>query len=291
MSTQPIEITTPSIFSTLTTPRATFLMCPPTLYDVHYVINPWMAGNVHASSRTRAAEQWQRLFDAVRTIADVQLVEPEPGSPDMVFTANAGLERNGTVAISSFFHPERQGEEPHFRRWFQLAGYNVVDTPRTTPFEGEGDALFSTDGTRLWVGFGPRTDTSSHNPLRKIWGTEVTSLHLIDPRFYHLDTCFAPLEGGYVMYFPEAFDQASLAKIEAFYSPEKRIIVSEGDAICFACNAINVDRTIILNNISAGLRHQLESRGFNLIEVTLTEFLKAGGAAKCLVMKLSRPPL
>jgi N-dimethylarginine dimethylaminohydrolase len=291
MSTQPIEITTPSIFSTLTTPRATFLMCPPTLYDVHYVINPWMAGNVHASSRTRAAEQWQRLFDAVRTIADVQLVEPEPGSPDMVFTANAGLERNGTVAISSFFHPERQGEEPHFRRWFQLAGYNVVDTPRTTPFEGEGDALFSTDSTRLWVGFGPRTDTSSHNPLRKIWGTEVTSLHLIDPRFYHLDTCFAPLEGGYVMYFPEAFDQASLAKIEAFYSPEKRIIVSEGDAICFACNAINVDRTIILNNISAGLRHQLESRGFNLIEVTLTEFLKAGGAAKCLVMKLSRPPL
>ena len=287
MSTQPIEITTPSILSTLTAPRATFLMCPPTLYDVNYVINPWMAGNVHGSSRTRAAEQWQRLFDAVRTIADVQLVDPEPGSPDMVFTANAGLERNGTVAISSFFHLERQGEEPHFRRWFQLAGYNVIDTPRTTPFEGEGDALFSTDGTRLWVGYGPRTDTSSHNPLRKIWGIEVTSLHLIDPRFYHLDTCFAPLEGGYVMYFPEAFDKASRAKIEAFYPAEKRIIVSEADAICFACNAINVDRTIILNNISADLRHQLESRGFNLIEVTLTEFLKAGGAAKCLVMKLS----
>ena len=46
---------------------------------------------------------------------------------------------------------------------------------------------------------------------------------------------------------------------------------------------------IILNNISSDLRHQLESRGFNIIEVTLTEFLKAGGAAKCLVMKLSRP--
>jgi N-dimethylarginine dimethylaminohydrolase len=289
MSTQPIEITTPAILANIASTPAAFLMCPPKLYDVNYVINPWMAGNVHASSRTRAAEQWQRLYEAVTTIANVQLVEPQPGSPDMVFTANAGLERNGTVAISSFFHPERQGEEPHFRRWFQLAGYTVVDTPRTTPFEGEGDALFSTDGTRLWVGYGPRTDPSSHNPLRKIWGIEVTSLHLIDPRFYHLDTCFAPLADGYVMYFPEAFDKASRAKIEAFYPAEKRIIVSESDAICFACNAINVDRTIILNNISSDLRHQLESRGFNIIEVTLTEFLKAGGAAKCLVMKLSRP--
>jgi N-dimethylarginine dimethylaminohydrolase len=291
MSTQPIEITNPAIIATISPTPATFLMCPPKLYDVNYVINPWMAGNVHASSRTRASEQWQRLYEAVRTIADVQLIEPQPGSPDMVFTANAGLERNGTVAISSFFHPERQGEEPHFRRWFAESGYTVLDTPRATPFEGEGDALFSTDGTRLWVGYGPRTVASSHQALRKIWHTEVISLHLIDPRFYHLDTCFAPLEGGYIMYFPEAFDRASLDKIEAFYPPEKRIIVSEADAVCFACNAINVDRTIILNNISSDLRHQLESRGFDLIEVTLTEFLKAGGAAKCLVMKLSQPAL
>jgi N-dimethylarginine dimethylaminohydrolase len=289
MSTQPIEITAPAILSTTSPTSAAFLMCPPKLYDVNYVINPWMAGNVHASSRTRAAEQWQCLYEAVRTIADVQLVEPQPGSPDMVFTANAGLERNGTVTISSFFHPERQGEEPHFRRWFSEAGYTVLDTPRSTPFEGEGDALFSTDGTRLWVGYGPRTVASSHQTLRKVWNVEVVSLHLIDPRFYHLDTCFAPLDGGYVMYFPEAFDRPSLNKIEAFYPPEKRIIVAEPDAVCFACNAINVDRTIILNNISGDLRRQLELRGFDIIEVTLTEFLKAGGAAKCLVMKLSQP--
>jgi N-dimethylarginine dimethylaminohydrolase len=287
MSTQPIEISTPAILASILPASATFLMCPPRLYDVNYVINPWMAGNVHASSQVRAAEQWQRLYEAVSSIAEVRLVEPEPGSPDMVFTANAGLERNGTVAISSFFHPERQGEEPHFRRWFHEAGYTVIDTPRATPFEGEGDALFSTDGTRLFVGYGPRTVASSHQALRKLWGIEVTSLHLIDPRFYHLDTCFAPLEGGYVMYFPEAFDRASREKIEAFYPVDKRIIVTEADAVCFACNAINVDSTIILNNISSGLRQQLESHGFDIIEVTLTEFLKAGGAAKCLVMKLS----
>src|SRR5215813_13352396 len=117
MSTTQIQVTTKVLLNKpfLVKPRATFLMCPPTLYDVDYVINPWMAGNIHASSRTRAAEQWQRLYEAVRKVANVELIQPEPGSPQVVFTANAGLEHNGTVAISRVYHPERQGEEPWFR--------------------------------------------------------------------------------------------------------------------------------------------------------------------------------
>ncbi len=289
MSTQPIDVTRliPAVVTQLVPAPATFLMCAPKLYDVTYVINPWMQGNIHASSQIRAAEQWQRLYEAVSAIAEVQLIEPQPGSPDMVFTANAGLERNGIVALSSFFHPERQAEEPHFRRWFHEAGYTILDIPRATPFEGEGDALFSTDGTRLWAGYGLRTLASSHQALREVWNIEVTPLHLIDPRFYHLDTCFAPLEGGYAMYFPEAFDRASITRIEAFYPPEKRILVSESDALCFACNAITVGRTIILNEISRELTARLESKNFHVIQVALSEFLKAGGAAKCLVMKLT----
>ena len=266
---------------------ASFLMCPPTLYDVTYVINPWMAGNIHNSSREKAAEQWQHLYEAVTQIVDVVLVEPQPGLPDMVFTANAGLERNGTVVLSSFFHSERQGEERHFRRWFEQAGYRVVSLPRETPFEGEGDALFAKDGSCLWAGYGQRTHLASHAVLREAWKIEVTSLHLIDPRFYHLDTCFAPLDGGYVMYYPQAFDGASVRKIEAFYPERRRIIVTEADALRFACNVINVGRTVILNEVSGGLSGQLRSKGFHVVEVALGEFLKAGGAAKCLVMGLS----
>src|SRR5882757_9308627 len=266
--------------------RQTFLMCAPTLYDVDYIINPWMEGNLHASSRERAAAQWQRLYSALTQIADVRLITPQPGSPDMVFTANAGLERDGIVVLSSFFHPERQGEEQHFHRWFERADYVVLDTPRDTPFEGEGDALFSTDGSRLWVGYGPRTALASHERLREIWPVEVISLHLIDPRFYHLDTCFAPLDGGHILYYPGAFDAPSLQKIEAFYPADKRIQVDEADALRFACNAVNIGDTILLNEIGPILSAELRSKGFHLIQLNLSEFLKAGGAAKCLVMKL-----
>lgn len=274
----------PSLRPALT--RATFLMCRPTLYDVDYVINPWMVGNVHTSSRQRAETQWNNLHAAISRIADVLLIDPQPGSPDMVFTANAGLESNGSVAISSFFHAERQAEEPHFRRWFENLGYTILDLPRTAPFEGEGDALFSADRTRLWIGDGPRTASASHTIVASAWNLEVIPLKLVDPRFYHLDTCFAPLSDGSAMYYPAAVDRNSLRRIEAFYPPSKRIVIEEPDAVRFACNAVNIDRTIILNTISPTLAHQLESRGFQVVQIDLSEFLKAGGAAKCLVMTL-----
>lgn len=267
--------------------RPTFLMCPPKHYEVNYVINPWMAGNVNRSSRERATEQWEQLACAMREIAQVLLVEPQPGSPDMVFTANAGLVRDGIVALSSFHHRERQGEEPHFRRWFHESGFAVCDIPRVTPFEGEGDALFEADGKRLWAGHGLRTRQDSHRQLTDLWDVEVVSLRLVDPRFYHLDTCFCPLSNGDVMYFPGAFDVESLGRIEARYSKAKRICVSEMDALQFACNAVNVGRTILLNTVSGELCARLEGRGFEIVQVELTEFLKAGGAAKCLVLRLS----
>ena len=267
--------------------RPALLMCAPSLYAVDYVINPWMHGNVGACSQTRAMQQWHRLHDALTRLAQVHLIEPAAGSPDMVFTANAGLARDGVVVISSFFHPERQGEEPHFRNWFAEAGYEVRTLPRETPFEGEGDALFSADQTMLWVGHGTRTAQGSHAALAALWDVEVGSLRLVDPRFYHLDTCFAPLSDGSLLYYPEAFDAGSQAKIEAFYTPEQRIAVSEADALCFACNAVNLGRTIVLNHISADLESRLRLRGFHPVQILLDEFLKAGGAAKCLVMKLT----
>jgi len=264
-----------------------FLMCPPTLYDVQYVINPWMEGNINSSSRENATVQWGGLYAALAALAQVDLVEQQAGSPDMVFTANAGLVREGMVALSRFLHPERQGEEAHFRKWFGDSGLYLRELPRDVPFEGEGDALFEADGSRLWAGHGMRSRESSHAYLRETWGVEVISLRLVDPRFYHLDTCFCPLFGGYVLYYPEAFDAVSQAEIAARYPAEKRIAVSLEDALRFACNAINVGKTILLNEVSLPLSLHLEMLGFRVIQVPLFEFLKAGGAAKCLVLRLS----
>lgn len=266
-----------------------FLMCAPTHYDVDYVINPWMEGNVHKSSRDRAVDQWQKLYAVIKDRAIVDLVAPQKGWPDMVFTANAGLLLGDTVVLSRFFHKERQGEEPHFKDWFKEQGYTVHELPKDLPFEGAGDALLDREGRWLWAGYGFRSELDSHPYLAKWLDIEVLSLRLMDERFYHLDTCFCPLSGGYLLYYPPAFDAYSNRLIEMRVPAEKRIAIEEPDAINFACNAVNINQTVIMNQASESLRQRLESLGFEVVETPLTEFLKAGGAAKCLTLRVTEP--
>ncbi len=265
------------------------LMCAPHHYDVDYVINPWMEGNIHRSSRDRAEEQWNRLYQILTEYAQVELVKPQQGWPDMVFTANAGLVLGEQVVLSRFFHPERQGEEPYFKEWFASEGYKVHELPEGLPFEGAGDALLDRAGTMLWAGYGFRSELDTHPYLAEWLNIEVLSLRLIDERFYHLDTCFCPLTGGYLLYYPPAFDAYSNRLIEMRVPAEKRIAVSEVDAVNFACNAVNVDRTIVMNHVSSGLNQRLADLGFTVIETPLNEFLKAGGAAKCLTLRVTEP--
>ncbi len=79
--------------------RPTYLMCPPEWYDVDYVINPWMAGNLHQPSRDTAFMQWKSLYQQLRRVADVRLLHARKGSPDMVFVAHAGLVQHGLAAV------------------------------------------------------------------------------------------------------------------------------------------------------------------------------------------------
>ncbi|MFB2833830.1 TIGR00300 family protein [Floridanema evergladense] len=266
-----------------------FLMCPPDHYDVDYVINPWMEGNIHKSSRDRAVEQWEKLHHVLKDHALVDLVNPEKGWPDMVFTANAGLVLGKTVVLSRFYHKERQGEEPYFKKWFEDQGYTVYELPKDLPFEGAGDALLDREGRWLWAGYGFRSELDSHPYLAKWLDIEVLSLRLIDERFYHLDTCFCPLAGGYLLYYPPAFDSYSNRLIEMRVAPEKRIAIAEADAVNFACNAVNVDDVVVMNKTSDSLKQRLKECGFQVIETPLTEFLKAGGAAKCLTLRVTEP--
>ncbi|KAM3093152.1 TIGR00300 family protein [Phormidesmis sp. 146-35] len=266
-----------------------FLMCPPDHYDVDYVINPWMEGNIHKSSRDRAVEQWQKLHSVIQNHAIVDLVKPEIGVPDMVFTANAGLVLGKTVVLSRFFHKERQGEEPFFKQWFEDNGYTVHELPKDLPFEGAGDALLDREGRWLWAGYGFRSELDSHPYLAKWLDIEVVSLRLMDERFYHLDTCFCPLNNGYLLYYPPAFDAYSNRMIEMRVPEAKRIPISEPDAVTFACNAVNIEEVVILNKASDELRQRLTQAGFRVIETPLTEFLKAGGASKCLTLRVTEP--
>jgi hypothetical protein len=144
-----------------------FLMCPPEYFNVAYIINPWMHGNLRKIDNAVAKQQWRALYDTLTDHATVRLVLPQPGSPDMVFTANAGLVRGKRFIVSRFRYPERQYEEPYFADWFMDRGYDVSLMPRDVPFEGAGDALFDRGQGRALDGPRPSLDFAGARGARQ----------------------------------------------------------------------------------------------------------------------------
>jgi N-dimethylarginine dimethylaminohydrolase len=264
----------------------TILMCPPDHFAVAYVINPWMEGHFAKTSDAVAHAQWQGLRGAIEQHATVVLAPPQRALPDIVFTANAGLVLGKKVIVSRFRSIERRGEEPHHRAWFAGAGFEIVDWPEDIPFEGAGDALLDREQDILWVGHGFRSSPAVPDLLEKLLDRKTAPLNLVDARFYHLDTCFCPLAGGLLMYYPEAFDNKSQSLIEALIPADKRIAVDEADALKFSCNAVDLDGFVYMNDASEKLQAQLRRAGFTPVLTPLSEFMKAGGAAKCLTLKL-----
>lgn len=261
-----------------------FLMCEPKFFDVCYVINPWMEGNLGKVDRQLAWQQWQNLHDIVARLASVSLIAPVAGLPDMVFTANAGLVHNNDVIVSSFLHAERQPEAKQFERFFCSQGYIIHHPQQDTIFEGAGDALFDSSG-RLWLGSGIRSDAHALEEIKAVFDVAAHGLELVNPHWYHLDTAFCPLPQGQALAYAKAFSAKSVAALnEAFGA--NIIWVSEADANNFACNAVAIGQAIIMHKASAELKAVLELRGLDVIEADVSEFLKAGGAFKCMTLEI-----
>ena len=260
------------------------LMCPPDYYTVRYKINPWMNPR-RRPDETTAILQWQALYETLQNIGlKISLVNPAPDLPDMVFTANAGLVFDNRFILSSFRYPQRQTESPYFETWAESAGMEVKHLPQDHYFEGEGDALFFKD--TLIAGYRYRSDIRSHLHVSKIIEREVLSVELVNPDYYHLDTCFCPLNDTSALFYPGAFDVYGKKVLERIVP--NLIPLSEKDARKFCCNAVVNGTNIIMNRCTPSLQETLGSLGFELHLLEFDEFIKAGGSSKCMVLFLNR---
>jgi N-dimethylarginine dimethylaminohydrolase len=260
----------------------TILMCPPDYYGIEYEINPWM-NRGRASTPERAQKQWHQLHTTLCNLgAKVELMTPQEGVPDLVFTANAGLMFQQRFFSSRFRHPERARETPFFDAWFAEHGYTVEHLPDGIYFEGAGDALFC--GAALFAGYRIRSDVNGHQWLGKVLQRQVLPVELVNSFFYHLDTCFCPLAPGEAIWYPDAFD-AYGRKVIQTHIP-KLIAANKAEAHCFGCNAVVIGKTVVLNAGSDQLAEDLRAWGYTPIAVELDEFIKSGGSAKCLTLRL-----
>lgn len=261
------------------------LVCSPDYFRIDYEINPWMR-RANPVDQGRALGQWQALMEVLEhdVGAGLERMQPIEGLPDLVFTANAGVVVGRRAVVSRFRYPERQREEMHFERWFREQGYEVLTLDKTLYFEGAGDLLRFPD---TWFGgYRQRSDIRVFPRLGDIFQREIIPLELIDSRFYHLDTCFCPLSGGDLLYFPSAFDSYGQAAIVQRIPDDRRLVVPEDEALRFACNAVCIGKQVVIPAGCPNTMHLLEGRGYQAHAVQLDEFMKSGGSAKCLTLAL-----
>jgi N-dimethylarginine dimethylaminohydrolase len=258
------------------------LMCEPLHFRIAYEINPWMR-RANQVAGPVALEQWRRLRQTLDALGvRVELIEQDEGVPDMTFTANAGVVAGRRFIPANFRHAERQPEAALFTAWFIEHGYEAAPIHEPHYWEGEGDVL-PADG-HVFAGYRFRTEFRALDHLDELLETETVRLELVDPRYYHLDTCFCPLGAGRVLYYPPAFSAESRQLIEQRFTD--RIVAADADAARFACNALVVDSAVVMNTGCPSTVDALAQRGLRAVETATDEFIKAGGSVKCLVLML-----
>ncbi|MFF2045167.1 dimethylargininase [Kitasatospora sp. NPDC058170] len=257
-----------------------YLMCRPTHFEVTYAINPWMDPAKPVDTGLAIA-QWERLHALYEDLGHrVDLIDPLPGLPDMVYAANGATVVDGRVLGARFRNAERTAEGPAYLEWFRARGFETHDPEHVN--EGEGDLLLTDRGVLAGRGF--RSVTAGHAEAQEFLGRPVIGLELVDPRFYHLDTALSVLDGDEIMYYPEAFSPGSREVLERLF-PDA-LLVSEADAEVFGLNAVSDGLHVVLPEAAVGLAARLRERGFRPIGMDLTELLKGGGSVKCCTLEI-----
>jgi N-dimethylarginine dimethylaminohydrolase len=264
--------------------KRTYLMCPPEHFAVAYAINPWMDTAVPVDVEL-AVKQWERLRETLTGLGHaVHVLPPEPGLPDMVFAANGAFTVDGTAFGARFRYPQRSAETAAHRAFYERQAWRYVEPAETN--EGEGDFAYVPQayGGLILAGYGFRTDPAAHAQVQEALRRPTVSLHLVDPRFYHLDVALAVLDDATVAYYPAAFSPASQRVLRQLF-PDA-LIADETDALAFGLNLLGDGRHVVLPAEAAGFAEKLAAAGYQPVPVELAELKKGGGSVKCCVAEL-----
>ena len=231
----------------------------------------------------RAFRQWNQLRQLYRSLGlSVHTMKQSEDLPDMVFAANFGFVLNNTFIKSNYKYDERKKEAEYGKRFFKEKGFGIYELPADVVFEGQGDLLKV--GNTYFFGWGKRSDQKAKKYLEKVLGTKVIDLELVNPYFYHLDTCFAPLDETTVAINPFSFNADGLKKIHQHFP--NVILVGKDDNNVLACNLVVIEKTVITSQgVTKEFKDNLAAYSFSIKEVPMDQFLKGGGGVKCLTFE------
>lgn len=123
---------------------------------------------------------------------------------------------NNKIYLSTFRHDERKGEQQHYLNFYRNNNFELLGANFEHFFEGGGDAVFS-DYNTLWAGYGARSSKEVYQYVQRLGQFETVLCEMVNPKFYHLDTCFTPVGNDSALFYPEAFSQKTINDVGSFF--------------------------------------------------------------------------
>lgn len=270
------------------------MMVEPTHFDVEYVINPYMKNQIGEVDKIQALNEWEHLRDGYQELGfNVDVLDGEPGYPDMVFCANQSLpyvNENGDkhVLMSIMKADQRKGEVPFIEEYYKNEGYNIhhIEGDDVESFEGMGDALWHFKRGLIWGAYGFRSSLEVYNQISDLFDVPVIAIELQKEEFYHLDTCMCVLSEDTVLVYSDAFTEQGMKLIHTMFDTVIEVSAYEAEKL-FAVNAVCPDgKNVLIQQGCTDVNQKLRDAGFYVHEYSTFEFLKSGGSVFCMKMLL-----
>ncbi|MGJ9381985.1 dimethylarginine dimethylaminohydrolase family protein [Salipaludibacillus sp. CF4.18] len=231
----------------------------------------------------KAMEQHQNLVETLRR-HDVQVtLLPEMEEfPEQVFTRDIGFTLGQTTFVADMAHSPRIGEENVLKTWLEQNGisyYNLIGDM----IEG-GDVIIN--GHQLFIGLSDRTNQNAINHMQKILHEyEVITVPFLE-KYLHLDCVFNIISEKEALIYSNAFSNKEKKILASHF---ELIEVNEEEQFTLGTNVLSIGNKKILSlPINREVNQQLRIRGYEVLEVDITEIIKSGGSFRCSTMPLVR---
>jgi N-dimethylarginine dimethylaminohydrolase len=260
------------------------VLCSPRFMKIRDVINETQRVYANENIDTdKAVSQHNQLLSVLAEHGvEVILLPPYQQYPEQVFTRDIGFTLDSVLIAAQLKREIRKGEEKVLIEWLEqehIPYYQMTEGS----IEG-GDIIM--DGKNIWIGDSDRTSVKAIDKIQSLLPEFHIANMPFEAKYLHLDCVFNVISNTEALIFPPAFLRSELEVLANHY---EWIEVCEEEQFTLGTNVLSIgNKTLLSLPINQEVNEELRLRGYEVIEVDISEIIKSGGSFRCITMPLVR---
>lgn len=261
--------------------KPTFLKPAP----INEIAKKWEKTTLDIEKMKREHEEFVNAYKNLGI--EVEFLEPNEKRPNSVFARDfGGCIKEGYI-LGNFKLPLRELEHIDYKTKMKELNIPIVAECKEGLFEG-GDFAFINEKT-IAIGMADRSNLAGVSEIRNQiskYGYEVVGVPL-KKEYLHLDMCFNLVDDNLAVAYKEGMPKEFLDLVNKL---DIEIIPVEEESIFkHGCNLQSLGKHRVLSlKQNSFVNEELAKRNMDVIELDITEILKAGGGPHCMTFPIER---